>query len=99
MKITNSEFKRKIQVGEELHKEKRLPILTRRQIAHIICAFFKINDVQKESYWLGRLAAQRGALRQPEAGPPSLGTDFDGEIEITCKRPLGQPFAVVNLHS
>ena len=51
MKITNSEFKRKIQVGEELNtKVKRLPILTRRQIAHIICAFFKINDVQRRAF-------------------------------------------------
>ena len=55
MKITNSEFKRKIQVAENEHEKKRLPILTRRQIAHIICAFFKINDVQRRAFGLDDL--------------------------------------------
>ena len=55
MEIFKSEFKRKIQVSEELHEKKRLPMLTRRQIASIIYALFKTNDVQMRAVGLDDL--------------------------------------------
>ena len=58
MKIVNAEFKSKIQVAEELQAKRELPTLTGRQIAFMIYAFFKINDVQQESHWHERLAEQ-----------------------------------------
>ena len=46
MKIKNSEFKIEIQVAEEPHEKKRLPMLTRRLVASVIYVFCRINVVQ-----------------------------------------------------
>ena len=46
VEIMNSEFKRKVQMAEEMLVEMELPILTGRHIAFMICAF-KVSDVQR----------------------------------------------------
>ena len=42
----NPEFKRKVHVAEAFKKKNNLPVFTGRQIAFMIYAVFKINDVQ-----------------------------------------------------
>ena len=46
LKKLNTDFKRKVQVAEEMQEENGPPMLTGRQIAFMIYAFFKINDAQ-----------------------------------------------------
>ena len=46
MKIIIAEFKRKVHKAEELQDKTNLPMLTGRQIAFMIYAYFKINVVQ-----------------------------------------------------
>ena len=55
MKIMNSDVKIKIQVAENEHEKKRLPMLRRRQIAYIICSFCTINDVRRRAIGLDDL--------------------------------------------
>ena len=45
----NQEFQRNVQVVEDFQEKKNLPMLTRRQIAFLIFAHFKINDFQGRS--------------------------------------------------
>ena len=91
MKILNIEFKRKIQVSEELHEKKRLPMLTRRQIASIIYALFKTNDVQMRAVGsddLPIIEVRNDNLKMfHQAGVQTL----MAMEKITGKTPLGQP--------
>ena len=49
MQTVNAEFRRKVQVVEEHHEKTCLPMLTGKQITHMIYAFSKINHVQRSS--------------------------------------------------
>ena len=80
MKIMNTECKRQIQVAQEPPEKKGSRCLTGRQIAYMICAFFKINDVQGKALGLNDLWNIALRSRQLEDVRPSLGRS----VRISC---------------
>ena len=73
VKVMNPEFKRRVQVAEELQGRQHFPMMTGRRIVFMIYAFFKINDVQGRVTEHERLAQDRIGQRQSQEVRSVLG--------------------------